>query len=62
MKYERIPNATADLASADAMAKEAITVAERLMWAIYGSDETARAGAVAGVLHAERFDPPAAES
>jgi hypothetical protein len=42
---------TTDLASAEAMANEAIRVAEALIWAIYGSDEVAHAGAVAGVLH-----------
>lgn len=45
---------TADLASAEAMANEAIRAAEALMWAIDGSDEAAHAGAVAGELHTER--------
>jgi hypothetical protein len=47
---------TADLASAEAMANEAIRIAEALMWAIYGSDDAARAGAGAGVLHTEQPD------
>jgi hypothetical protein len=45
-----------DLASAEAMANEAIRIAEALMWAVYGSDEAARGCAVAGVLHTERLD------
>jgi hypothetical protein len=45
-----------DLASAEAMANEAIRIAEALMWAIYGSDDAARAGAVAGMLHTEQLD------
>lgn len=46
---------TADLASAEAMANEAIRIAEALMWAVYGSDDAAHAGAVAGVLHTEQL-------
>jgi len=48
---------TAELAGAEAMANEAIRVAESLMWAIYGSDEAAYtyANAGAGVLHTERL-------
>jgi hypothetical protein len=47
----------AELAGAEAMANEAIRVAESLMWAIYGSDEAAHtyANAGAGVLHTERL-------
>ena len=45
-----------DLARADAMAQEAIRIAEALMWAIYGSDDAARAGAVAGMLHTKQLD------
>jgi hypothetical protein len=46
----------ADLVSTEAMANEAIRIAEALMWAVYGCDAAARAGAVAGVLHTERLD------
>jgi hypothetical protein len=45
-----------DLASAEAMATEAIRIAEALMWAIYGSDDAARAGVVAGMLHTKQVD------
>jgi hypothetical protein len=45
---------TADLVNAEAMANEAIRIAEALMWAIYGSDDAARAGA--GMLHTEQLD------
>lgn len=45
-----------DLASAEAMAAEAIRIAEALMWAVYGSDDAARAGAVAGMLHTRQLD------
>ncbi|MGZ4317579.1 MAG: hypothetical protein ACXVRK_08270 [Gaiellaceae bacterium] len=46
----------ADPVSAEAMANEAIRIAETLMWAVYGSDEAARGCAVAGVLHTELLD------
>ena len=45
-----------DLASAEAMATEAIRIAEALMWAVYGSDDAARAGAVAGTFHTRQLD------
>jgi hypothetical protein len=38
------------------MAAEAIRIAEALMWAVYGSDDAARAGAVAGMLHTRQLD------
>ncbi len=46
---------TAELASAEAVANEAIRVAEALMWAIYGSDEAVYTNVEAGVLHTERI-------
>jgi hypothetical protein len=38
------------------MAQEAIRIAEALMWAIYGSDNAAPAGPVAGMLHTKQLD------
>ena len=51
---ERNLRGDADLAGAERMANEAIRVAEALMWAVYGSDESAHAGTIAGVFHTER--------
>ena len=51
---ERIPDsavyvADADLASAEAMADQAIRLAEALMWAIYCGDEAAPVSAICSI-------------
>lgn len=46
--YEPIPRVAGDLASAEAMVNEASRLAEALMRAIYGTDETAHANVIAG--------------
>jgi hypothetical protein len=54
--HEQLLRSNPDVAGTQTMVNEAIRIAEALMWAVYGSDDAVRAGAVAGVLHTKGLD------